>query len=75
MKPHAPKSTDAHNRALNLSRLLTLIFEDATDLTYADLEEALAHIHSLKLTIRQIKAGHGPDLPPTAHRDGSPFLA
>lgn len=59
MKPNAPKSTPLHERALSLSRLLVLIFEDATDLTYADLEEALHTIHLLKLTIRKVKAGHG----------------
>jgi hypothetical protein len=39
--------------------MLACIFHDATDVTYADLEEALHHIHELKGAIRRIKAGQG----------------
>jgi len=63
MKSNAPKSIDQRERALGLSRLLVLTFEDPTDLTYADLEQALTAIHDLKRCIRAIKAGDGVDLP------------
>lgn len=65
MKSNAPKSIDPRTLALEASRLLVLIFEDGTGLTYADLEQAEWALHQIRRRIRDVKEGR------TAAVDGS----
>jgi len=58
LKSKAENPSTAHIRAKRLAALMLLILEDATDLTYSDLEEVDTYAREMLKATRDIRTGH-----------------